>query len=289
MTPARLMLVDGTAVVYRAFFAIRELSDSSGNPTNAVFGFIRMIRQLQAVWKPTHLGVVFDGGSPQERLALLDSYKANRPPMPDPLRRQFEPIEEYLDASRVARIRMEAQEADDVIATLVERLRDDVGEVFVATSDKDLFQLVGANVKIVPPSKIGEAMGPEAVLEKTGVPPGRIVDWLALTGDSSDNIPGIPGLGPKTAAKLIGQFGSLDALLSRLDEVQPDRVRDALAAGVDQARRNLRLVSFARDLPVGVGLGDLAAGMPDLARLRAFLAKMEFRTLLRELDEPMLL
>ena len=162
-------------------------------------------------------------GLPEERMIRLPTYKAQREPMPDPLRAQFADIERYLDLAGVCSIRMEGQEADDVIATLTAAAPSGV---LIATSDKDLYQLIDDRVFMISPSKAGAKIGCEEVFEKTGVQPEKIVEWLALTGDTVDNIPGVPGIGPKTAAKLLAQFGSLENLWSKLDEVASQKLRD---------------------------------------------------------------
>ncbi len=284
MPHSSLLLVDGTGVAYRAFYAIRELSTADGRPTNAVFGFIKMIHQLGEVWKPTHWAVVFDGGLPRERMSRLPTYKAQRPPMPDDLRGQFEPIEDFLRRSEVPAIRLDGEEADDVMATLAARGRERGMEVVMASSDKDLYQLIGEGVTMVSPSKTGMRMGPAEVAEKTGVPPARVVDWLALTGDSVDNIPGVPGVGEKTAAKLLAQFGSLAELWEKLGEVNPPRIREALQAHREDVARNVELVRLRRDVPLDVDWDAMRVRPPDASRLVPFYRRMEFGSLARALE-----
>ena len=279
-----LLLVDGTAVAYRAYYAISELSTRAGKPTNAVFGFIKMLQQLEQLWKPTHWAVVFDGGMPDERLARLPTYKAQREPMPDPLRAQFADMERYLERARICSLRMDRQEADDVMATLAAAAS---GVVLMATSDKDLFQLIGERVFMISPSKAGVRMGPAEVQEKTGVRPEKIVEWLALTGDTVDNIPGVPGVGPKTAAKLLAQFGSLEQLWAKLDEVPSQKLREALAAHRADVTRNVELVRLRRDLPVPVAIDSMVVRRIDPARLVPFFEEMEFDSLARPLREQL--
>ena len=208
------LIIDGTAVAYRAFYAIAGLTSPSGQPTNAVFGFIRMLRQLERNLRPTHRVVVFDGGLPAERVEKCPEYKAQRTPMPDDLRSQFKPMEEFLESARIPAVRVEGQEADDVMATLTRQARAQGWDVVMATSDKDMFQLVTDHVRLVAPSKANEQMGPKEVFEKTGVWPEKVVDWQALTGDTVDNIAGVPGIGAKTAARLltINPYGILKTL-----------------------------------------------------------------------------
>ena len=262
-----LLLMDGTGLAYRAFFAIRELATRAGRPTNAVYGFIRMVRQLEAAWQPTHWAVVFDGGTPAARLNLLPAYKAQRAAMPDALRSQFAPIEAFLQGARVPAIRLAAEEADDAMASLAARAREGHAEVLLATSDKDMFQLVSEHVAIVPPTASGEKMGPEQIRARTGVPPDRIVEWLALTGDAVDNIPGVPGVGPKTAAKLLDHYGSLAGLWARL-----------------AVERNLALIRLRTDLIDRLDWDALRRQPADVAALRLTFAELEFHALVRELD-----
>lgn len=279
-----LLLVDGTAVAYRAFYAIANLSTRAGKPTNALFGFIKMLQQLEQLWKPTHWCVVFDGGTPEERLSRLPTYKAQREPMPDPLRAQLPDIERYLDTAGVLSVRMERQEADDVIATLAFTTASDV---LIATSDKDLYQLIDERVFMVSPSKAGVRIGSAEVVEKTGVRPGKIVEWLSLTGDTVDNIPGVPGVGPKTAAKLLDQFGSLENLWAKLGEVSSEKLRDALAAHREDVMRNVELVTLRRDLKVPASVESMAVRRADPARLVSFYEEMEFGSLAKPLREEM--
>ena len=279
-----LLLVDGTAVAYRAYYAIAELSTRAGKPTNAVFGFIKMLQQLEQLWKPTHWTVVFDGGTPEERLSRLPTYKAQREPMPDLLRAQFADIERYLDLAGVCSIRMDRQEADDVIATLASAASSCV---LIATSDKDLYQLINDRVFMISPSKAGSKIGCAEVVEKTGVRPEKIVEWLALTGDTVDNIPGVPGVGPKTAAKLLAQFGSLENLWSKLDEVASDKLREALAAHRADVVRNVELVTLRRDLEVPVTVDSMGVRRIDPARMVPFYEEMEFGSLAKPLREEL--
>lgn len=242
MAEKRLLLVDGLAGAYRFFYAIRGLTTAAGEPTNAVYGFVRMMQQLARTWNPTHWAVVFDGGTPPARLALVPEYKANRKPMPDALRAQLPILNAYLDAAGIPGVRLDACEADDVIATLARRAADAGCDVRIATGDKDLFQLVDDHVRIVSMAGETKIMDEAAVQEKTGVPPSNIPDWLALTGDNADNIKGVPGIGPKTAAKLLCEFGGLQQVYARLDEVQSQKVRQVLDANRNIVERNLKMV-----------------------------------------------
>jgi DNA polymerase-1 len=269
------------ALLYRAFYAIPGLSTHGGEPTNAVFGFIRMVTQVMETFRPTHAIVAFDGGLSKEKLALLSEYKAQRPPMPEPLRSQVARVEEYLDCAGIARIRVPQQEADDVMASLATWAeRERVNRVLLATNDKDLFQLVDDRIAILtmPPSS-KSVMGPEEVRQKTGVAPAQIPAWLALTGDASDNIPGVPGVGAKTAAKLLAQFGSIESIFEGLDKIAGDRIRRSLEENRDVVARNMKMVVLQRDLPCGTKWDDLLLRAAPSERLVAFLEKMEFHSM----------
>jgi len=279
MSLNRLILIDGTAVLYRAFFAIPELTAPSGRPTNALFGFIRMLRQMEAVWSPTHWTVVFDGGLSEERLELHGDYKAQRPRMPDPLREQFEPVQEYLERAEVAWVRIEGEEADDVIASLAARFQDRADEVLLATTDKDLYQLVGDACRIIPPAGKGGMMGAAEVVAKTGVPPEKIVDWLALVGDASDNIPGVPGVGPKTAARLLGAFGSIRGIWEHIGEVRGGKIREALSENRPMVERNVAMVLLRRDIHGGPEWEATAVKPQDPVRLVPFFEEYGFKSM----------
>jgi DNA polymerase-1 len=283
MSNSILLLVDGLAMAYRAFYAIPELTARDGRPTNALFGFIRMMQQLEQRWAPAHQLVVFDGGLPEERMARLPTYKAQRPRMPEPLFNQLGPIEEYLGVAQRAALRVLGQEADDVMATVATGAVERGMDVLIATGDKDLFQLVDEHVGMVPLSRSEARQGPAQVLEKTGVPPSLIVDWLALTGDSVDNIPGLPGVGPKTASRWLTQYGSLENLLARREEIGNVRFKAALEAGLETLARNVELLRLRRDLPIKLDWEALKAGPSDASALLRFYEKMDLESLAKPL------
>jgi len=286
--PGRFLLLDGTGLLYRSFFAIAELSTRSGQPTNAVYGFIRALHQLRHVWRPTHWGVVLDGGTPRARLDLLPEYKAQRPPMPERLRTQFAPVQEYLERSQIPCWRLEGEEADDVIATLVARAGD-AAETLIVSADKDLLQLVTQRVSLVASGKLDTRTGPAEVVVRTGVEPDQVVDWLALTGDDADNIPGVPGVGPKTAARLLREYGALGGLWARLEQVEPPRIRDALRTHRAAVERNQALVTLRRDLPCAFDWEPCAVRPEEPGRLLPFYEHLEFHSLARPLEQGALL
>ncbi len=281
----RLLIIDGHAYAYRAFHAIRELQSPAGQPTNAIYGFIKMLGKLRAGIAPTRWIVVWDGGLSAERLAALPAYKAQRPEMPDRLRPQLDEIAAWLSASGIASFNREGIEADDAIACLARRAEGLGWTTVIASSDKDFMQLVSPQVGLFNPHDKTEAVWThEQVRGKTGVEPSQIVDWLSLTGDSVDNIPGVRGVGPKTAADLLGRFGSVEGIYERLDEVQSDRLRGALQDAKEAVRRNRRLVSL-HDVSCEIAPEEMAIRAPDAGRLRELYSRWGFKGLLAALEE----
>ncbi len=285
----KLLICDGHNIAYRSFFAIRRLSNSKNVPTNAVFGFIRQLESMISRLKPDAAVVVFDGGIPRFRLELLDSYKAQRPQMPEDMRSQMPLIREYLRHAGVYSLCIDQQEADDVIATLVANAETQGFERLVlATSDKDMFQLVSENVSISLPKQDG-LMGPDQVREKTGVGPDQILDWLALIGDTSDNIPGVRGIGPKTAAKLLSCHKNIDGILSNIETLEPARFRQKILASVDIIERNLKIMSLDRSVAIEIDWDAMLMSEEDKTALMRFYDELEFRGLAQDLREPRLL
>jgi DNA polymerase-1 len=281
---SRLLIVDGHAYAYRAFHAIQQLTSPSGAPTNAIYGFIKMLGKMQAQLTPSHAVVIWDGGLAAERMAEHPEYKQQRPPMPDDLESQIDGIAHYLKAAGISSQCRDGIEADDWIAALARRASAQM-PVVIASSDKDFMQLVSDRIGLLNPNdKTEKIWGADEVRAKTGVEPAQIVDWLALIGDSVDNIPGVPGVGPKTATDLLRQFGSADALYSRLAEVKSEKLRASLAGAQDIVRRNQRLVRLNEDQPP-VPLEETAIREPQTDRLRVWFAEWGFKTMLAQLGE----
>ncbi|HWD21375.1 MAG TPA: 5'-3' exonuclease H3TH domain-containing protein [Verrucomicrobiae bacterium] len=282
----KLLVIDGHCYAYRAFFAIRSLSSPTGAATNAIYGFIRMLMKIQAQIQPTHVIVVWDGGLAQERMTLLPGYKAQRAEMPSDLEAQLDHIVDYLRGANIASYMKNGCEADDCIAAITERAVAAGWDVVIGTSDKDFMQLVSPRVTLLNPhDKTGTLVGVEQVRAKTGVEPTQIVDWLSMIGDSVDNIPGVPGVGPKTAADLLHQFGSVNALYARLGEVRSERVRGSLEKSAEVLRRNQRLVQLHVEAGCEVPLEDLAVRPVDGERLRELFSVWGFKRLSQELEE----
>ena len=284
-----LHLVDGSAFIFRAYHALPPLTrKSDGLPIGAVSGFCNMIhRMIEANTgpdAPTHAAVVFDKGSHTFRNDMYDLYKANREAMPEDLRPQIPLTREATRAFNIACLELENYEADDIIATLARHVREAGGRCTIISSDKDLMQLVGGGVEMFDAMK-NLRIDSEGVEAKFGVRPDRVVDVQALAGDSVDNIPGAPGIGIKTAALLINEFGDLETLLQRADEVPQPKRRQTLIDFADQIRLSKRLVTLDDQTPIDVTLDALEVREPEAAVLLEFLAKMEFRSLTKRIAD----
>jgi DNA polymerase I len=283
----RLLIVDGHAYAYRAFYAIRELRSPAGRPTNAIYGFAKMLARMRESVRPTHLTVVWDGGLSAARVADLPDYKAQRPEMPDDLRLQLDGIVSYLNAAGVASFRRDGVEADDYIACLARHAAAAGMTVIIASADKDFMQLVSPVVGLLNPNDKSETVWTqEQVRAKTGVDPAQIVDWLGLMGDSVDNIPGVPGVGPKTAATLLNQFGSVTGVYARLAEVKSDKLREALRVSAADVQRNLKLVRLQDDLPCDFSPEEFMEKPADVRRLAELFRQWGFNGMLKALEMP---
>jgi DNA polymerase-1 len=284
MSRHKLLLVDGHAFAYRAFFAIQRLSNARGEPTNAVYGFAKMLRKLLLEHRPSHGAVVMDLGQPVKRLEKLETYKAQRKPMPADLQSQIPLIKEFVAASGIPLIEKDGVEADDIIATLAQEAKTDGATVLIATSDKDFMQLVGENVSLLNPSARETACVDAAAVEaRYGVKPAQIVDFLSLLGDSSDNIPGVPGVGEKTAASLLRQFGSIEDLYRRLAELDDARLRRNLVEHRADVDRNRELVSLDLGVPLDMRSSQLTLRRPDFPALIGLCERLGFRGLTEEI------
>lgn len=276
-------LIDGSAFIFRAYHALPPLTrKSDGLPIGAVAGFCNMLQRYvegnHGPDAPTHVAVIFDKGSHTFRNDLYDLYKANREAMPEDLRPQMPLTRAATIAFNIACKELEGFEADDIIATLAVQAREAGGRCTIISSDKDLMQLVGDGVEMLDAMK-NKTIDVEGVIEKFGVKPDRVVDVQALAGDSVDNVPGAPGIGIKTAALLINEYGDLDALLERAGEIKQPKRRQTLIDNVDQIRLSRTLVQLDCDVALDFGLDDLEVREPETETLMAFLAEMEFRTL----------
>ncbi len=284
-----LHLIDGSAYIFRAYHALPPLTrKSDGLPVGAVAGFCNILwnelTRANGGEAPTHIAVVFDYSATTFRNAIYDLYKANRPEPPEDLRPQFPLTRDATRAFNVACLEQDGVEADDIIATLARQAVEAGGRVTIISSDKDLMQLIRPGVRMRDPMK-DRILDHDAVIEKFGVPPDRVIDVQALAGDSVDNVPGAPGIGIKTAAQLIGEYGDLDTLLARAGEIKQPKRRETLIENADLIRISRLLVTLKDDVDLPVALDDLEVLEPDPEALLGFLAQMEFRTLSRRVAD----
>ena len=275
-----LILVDGSSYLYRAFHAMPNLTNSAGEPTGAAYGVVNMLRRMLSEQAPSHAAVVFDAKGKTFRDDIYPEYKANRPPMPDDLRRQIEPIHALVRAMGLPLVVIEGVEADDVIGTLARQCAAVGRPVLISTGDKDMAQLVDEHVILVN-TMTDSVSDRAAVIEKFGVPPECIIDYLALMGDSVDNIPGVPGVGPKTAAKWLNEYGSLDGIIENAAKIG-GKVGDNLRAHLHQLPLARQLATIKCDVALDFGADDLALKPADNEALRELYARMEFKTWLNE-------
>ncbi|MDQ6953373.1 MAG: DNA polymerase I [Mariprofundaceae bacterium] len=280
-----LVLIDGPNYVFRAFHAVKHnLSNSKGQPTNAVFGYVQMLRGILKDLSPTHVAVIFDPKGGTFRNEMYAEYKAHRPPMPEDLVPQWQAVFDVTDAFNIARICVDHYEADDVIATLAKQAEAKDWDVTIVSTDKDLMQLVSAKVWMLDTMRHKE-YGIEEVKEKWGVEPIKVHDLLALAGDSADNIPGVPGIGPKTALDLLNTYGDLEGVLEHAAEIKQKKRRENLIEFAEDARLSYRLVALDMNTPVPLGLDDLQVQSPNRPALASCFQELEFRRLTAEFSD----
>ena len=277
-----LVLVDGHYYAYRSFYAIAHLTNSRGEPTNAAFGFTSALLRMAEDLKPSLGAVIFDGGVPRERLETHPEYKANRKETPEALEKQIPLLHEVAQALGWKTISLEGEEADDVIASYCRAAGG--ARCIVATNDKDLMVLAADGTKIYQPKSEGfDLLGPEQVEAKWGVPPAKVPELLALTGDASDNFPGIAGVGPKTAAKWISEFGTAEGVLAAADKIKPERFRPILRDSAEVVRRNRKMVALRTGLPLPTPIDDLRI-VPDPEKQVELFRRLEFKRFTREAE-----
>src|SRR3954463_2097730 len=287
-----LFLIDGNSLAYRAFFALPEsIATSTGEPTNAIFGFASMLVKILTEYGPAATIVVWDAGSSGRKEVYAD-YKGHRPDRPDLPAEQWPQLEPLVEAFGYQNLRVPSFEADDVIATLTEQARAEGVDVMVVTGDRDAFQLVDGDgrVKIMATSrgitdtKVYDRQG---VIDRYGIPPELIPDFYGLKGDTSDNIPGVPGIGDKTAAQFLQRFGSLEEVLDHVDDISGAKRQQNLREHADDARVSKVLATSNRAVPVDIDLGGFASAEPDRSRLRETFRRFELREPLRRLEEAL--
>ncbi|MFQ5681985.1 MAG: 5'-3' exonuclease H3TH domain-containing protein [Candidatus Binatia bacterium] len=282
-------LLDGSSYVFRAFFALPPLSNAAGLPTHAIYGFTTMTLSFLKSRQPKYVAVVLDAGRETFRNEIYPDYKGNRPEAPPDLIPQFPYIRKILEALNLPALELDGFEADDLIATLSRVYASQGTEVVIVSGDKDFMQLVSTKIKLLDTAK-KKWVGVEQVKEKFGVEPSEVVEVMGLLGDSIDNIPGVKGIGIKTATVLIQKYHSLENLFDHLDELErtglkgPDRIRSALISGKESAYLSRRLATVRTDVPIRVDLEQLIYQSPSKEKLRGLFAELEFTQLLRGLD-----
>lgn len=278
--PNRLYLIDGANLVFRAFYAIRGLSNSKGFPTNALYGFAQMLLKIIRDEEPTHIAVVFDTPEPTFRDEMYEEYKAGRKEPPDDLAQQFPFVRPLVEALGIPHIELPGFEADDLIGTIAKKYAGADCDVVMVSGDKDLMQLVDDHISMLDTMK-DRRIGPKQVEDRFGVGPDRVIDVLGLAGDSSDNVPGLPGVGPKTATKLIQEYGSIDELIAHADKLKPT-LRTKLEDNMEQLKLSQELVKIRTDVELDVDLKDLEQREPPADKLHELFSELEFTKLLQE-------
>lgn len=285
-----LILVDGSSYLFRAYHAMPNLMNSEGALTGAIYGVVNMVKKLLSDYQPTHMAVVFDAKGGTFRNEIYSEYKANRPPMPDDLRQQIEPVHNIIAAMGIPLYVIEGVEADDVLGTLARQASAKKVETLISTGDKDLAQLVDEHVQLIDTMK-NVKLDPNGVIDKFGVAPEYIIDLLALMGDKSDNIPGVPGVGEKTALGLVTGLGGIESIYQHLDDVKGLSIRGAkslakkLADNEELAKLSYELATIKCDVPLDFTLDDLDIKSPDYEALAAYFQQFEFRTWFNELQK----
>jgi len=285
MNKKRLFLIDATAFCYRAFFAIKGLATSYGQPTNAVFGFVTMLNKLLREFSPEYLAICFDVGRDTFRQKKFSEYKIHRPAMPDALSSQIPLIKEIISAFNFALFEKEGYEADDIVASITEKFKDRDLEIFIISSDKDILQLIDEDIFVFSPYKEKEGViyTRKKVLERFGIEPEDIPEFIALSGDATDNIPGVKGIGEKTAVELLKRFKSIDNLIKNLESIEPERIRNSIKDNLEMIRLSRELALLSKDVPLKFDIQDLKLGKPDYKKLFKIYKSLEFKILLKEI------
>ncbi len=282
MSKKRLFLIDGNSFCYRAFYAIRALTNSKGQPTNAIYGFITMLNKIVKEKKPDMLAVAFDMKGPTFRHKKYEDYKIQRKPMPDDLIGQMAHIKNMVAAYNIPIFEVQGYEADDVLATIARRAEEKDIETFIVTGDKDALQIVGSHIKVYSTHKEGLIYDAHKVKEEYGVEPNRMIDIMSLMGDAIDNIPGVKGIGEKTAVELITEFGSLDGLYKNIDRVKSDSRKKILAENKEMAYLSRELAVLDENVPLKIDFKELETKDPDARKLFELFKEFEFKSLLKD-------
>jgi len=279
----RLILIDGSSYIFRAFYAIGHLSNSKGLPTNATYGFTQMVLKVLKEQQSDYLVIALDSKAPTFRSEVYKEYKANRPAMPEGLVPQLPYIRKVIEGYRIAALQMDGYEADDLIGTVAKGLESEV-DVVIITGDKDILQLVSDRIEVYDPMK-EKRFRVKEVIERFGVPPGQVVEVMGLAGDATDNIPGVPGIGEKTAIPLIKTYGSIENLLAHVEEIPQKKLKENLKIHGELARLSRQLATIHTNVPISYQLKDFSLSPPDLNSLKELFKELEFNKLLKELPE----
>ncbi len=279
-----LYLIDGNSYIYRAFYAIKGLSNATGFPTNAIFGFTNMLLKVLREKKPDYFAIVFDSPVPTERHKTYEAYKAHRPSMPDELKLQIQPIKEIINAFNISNIEIEGYEADDVLGTIAKKAEKEGLDVYIITSDKDINQILSPKIKTYDTMK-DKITEEKDVVERFGVEPSRFPEIIALMGDASDNIPGVHGIGEKTAVSLLKEFGSIDNIIQNHSRIKKPKLKEAISENIENIKLSLKLATIDTNVPLEISIEEFKPKEPDRTKLLDFLRKFEFSSLLRLIPE----
>ncbi len=279
----RLVLVDGSSYLYRAYYALPPLTSPKGKPTGAIYGFIRMIASLMKELSPEYIAVVFDLPGKTFRHEKYQEYKANRKETPDDLKVQIPEIKKLIKLWGIKILEIPGYEADDIIATLAKKGEKEGFEVIIVTPDKDMMQLVDEDIKILNPVN-NEIFDREKVKEKYGVYPEQFVEYLAMIGDTVDNIIGVKGVGPKTAEKLLNEYGSIENIYKHLDKLKP-KLKEAFLEAKDRLKENIFLIKLKTDVPLNISIEELKKGKADLQKLKEEFEELGFKSLVKDLHK----
>ncbi len=275
-----LYLIDGNSYFYRAYHAIRGLTNSKGFPTNAIYGFTNMILKIIREKKPDAVAIAFDSPVPTERHRIYEEYKAQRPETPNDLVIQIPHIKEIIRSFKISSFEMPGYEADDIISTIAKKAASQNIDVFILSGDKDMMQVVGSGIKIYDPMK-DMIIDENHVKERFGVPPERLPEIMAITGDAIDNIPGVKGIGEKTAKELLSKTGSLDELIKHPEKIESERIRKMIVENIENIKISKTLATIDTNIPIDINLQDMKIKEPDWPALLHIFTEFEFKRLIR--------
>ncbi len=275
-----LYLIDGNSSFYRAYHAIRGLTNSKGFPTNAIYGFTNMILKIIREKKPDAVAIAFDSPVPTERHRIYEEYKAQRPETPNDLIVQIPHIKEIIKAFNMPAFEMPGYEADDIICTIAKKAASQGVSVFILSGDKDMMQVVGNGIKIYDPMK-DVIIDENYVMERFGLPPERITEAMALTGDAIDNIPGVKGIGEKTAKELLSKTGSLDELINHPERIESERIRKMITDNIENIKLSKVLATIDTNIPIDMSIQDMTIKEPDWPKLLNMFSEFEFKSLIK--------